>query len=162
MKRALGAALLVTLLAGCYGPDPNVTEQGEGLPVLSLEFPSVVKPGSVETAVLTIENPGPEDMDSIVVAFSRLGDPELPLPLVEVSTPGDEGPVRSVDPEPRAVGQGGVVFTFGGIAEGEEMTITFELMVPDEAGKIGNAIQVYDGSDAERARGVRLEASVER
>ena len=162
MTRLAVATALAVLLAGCYGPDPNLTEEGKGRPVVSLEFPSVVEPGSVETAVLTIENPGPEDMDSIVVAFSRLGDPELPLPLVEVTAPGERGPVRSVDPEPSAVGQGGVVFTFGGIAEGDEMTITFELAIPEDEGKVGNAIQVYDGADAERARGVRLETTVER
>lgn len=162
MTRLFAAAALVGLLGGCFGPDPNVTDDGRGLPVLTLDFPSVVAPGSVETAVLTIENPGPEDMDSIVVAFSRLGDPALPLPLVEVSAQGEDSPVRSIDPEPRAVGQGGVVYTFEGIAVGETVTITFELAVPSEEGKVGNAVQVYDGSDPDRARGVRLESQVRR
>ncbi len=162
MRRLIAVAALVGLLGGCFGPDPNVTDDGKGLPVLTLDFPAVVEPSSVATAVLTIENPGPEDMDSIVVAFSRLGDPELQLPLVEVSAPDEDGPVRSIDPEPRAVGQGGVIFTFGGIAEGEEMTITFELATPSEEGKVGNAVQVYDGTDPDRARGVRLEAQVQR
>ena len=162
MTRIVAVALTLGLLGGCFGPDPNVTEEGEGLPVLTLDFPSEVETDSVATAVLTIENPGPEDMESLVVAFSRLGDPELPLPLVEVSAPDEDGPVRSIDPEPRAVGQGGVVFTFEGIAEGEETTITFELAIPSEEGKVGNSIQVYDGADPDRARGVRLEASVTR
>ena len=162
MKRLVVLAACAALLAGCYGPDPNVTDDGKGLPVLTLDFPGEVKPESVHEAVLTIDNPGPEDMGSIVVAFSRLGDPELPLPLVEVSAPNEQGPVRNVDPEPQAVGQGGVVFTFEGIAEGDSMTITFEIRVPPDEGKIGNAVQVYDGADPDRARGVRLEAEVTR
>ena len=162
MKHLVVLAACAALLAGCYGPDPNVTDEGKGLPVLTLDFPEEVKPESVHDAVLTIDNPGPEDMDSIVVAFSRLGDPALPLPLVEVSARDEQGPVRSVDPEPQAVGQGGVVFTFEGIPEGGSMTITFELLVPKDEGKVGNAVQVYDGSDPDRARGVSLEAQVKR
>lgn len=161
MRILVALAASAALLVGCYGPDPNLTDEGKGLPVLTLDFPEEVKPESVHEAVLTVDNPGPEDMDSIVVAFSRLGDPALPLPLVEVSG-NAQSPVRSVDPEPQAVGQGGVLFIFEGLPEGETMTITFELRVPNHEGTVGNAVQVYDGSDTNRARGVRLEAEVTR
>ena len=162
MRILVALAASAALLVGCYGPDPNLTDDGKGRPVVTLDFPATVEPESVHDAVLTIDNPGPEDMNSIVVAFSRLGDPALPLPLVEVSAPDEQGPVRSIDPEPQAIGQGGVVYTFEGLPEGESMTITFELQVPRDEGTVGNAVQVYDGADPDRARGVRLEAEVKR
>jgi hypothetical protein len=66
----------------------------------------------------------------------------------------------SVDPEPNAVGENGVIYTFDGLAEGETVTITFEVRAPTQEGPVGNAVQVYEGSDPNRARGVRLEAEV--
>jgi hypothetical protein len=160
LTKLILAAVALLIATACTGPDPNVTEDGEGLPVLTLEFPEVIEPGSTNDAVLTIENPGPGDFDSLVVAFSLLGDPELPAPLVDVSPPGRDGPVVSVAPEPNAIGENGVIYTFDGLPEGETMTITFELRAPAQEGKVGNAVQVYDGSDPNRARGVRLEAEV--
>ena len=49
---------------------------------------------------------------------------------------------------------------FGGLAEGESMQITFELVMPDVRGKVGNAVTVYDGSEPSRARGTRIEVSL--
>ena len=162
MRRLVAAAVALLLLGGCFGPDPDLTPEGKGLPELSLEFPATAAPGSVQTAALTIDNPGPGDLSAIVVAFSRLGDPALPPPIVEVAGPGQEDPVRSVDPEPNAVSRDGAIYTFDGLGEGETMTIRFELTIPDVDGKVGNAVQVYDGQDPDRARGVRLLTEVER
>lgn len=155
---ALGAVLLVT---GCFGPDPDITPEGKGFPELAIEFPAATEAGSVETATLTIVNPGPAEMGSVVVAFSRLGDPQLPLPVVEVTARGEQSPVRDVEPAPEAVSQDGVVYRFGSLAEGETLEVTFELAVPDIDGPAGNAVLVYDGREPDRARGVRLETEVE-
>ena len=162
MRKVGAAVALAFVLAACYGPDPDLTAQGKGLPELSLDFPATAAPGSVETAVLTVDNPGPADMSAIVVAFSRLGDPALPVPIVEVAGPGQEDPVRSVDPKPTAVSRDGAIYTFGPLDEGGTMTIRFELAIPEVEGKVGNAVQVYDGREPDRARGVRLETKVER
>ena len=146
----------------CYGgPDPNLTEDGLSKPEPTLEFPEETTAGSTVTEELTILNPGPGDMDSLVVAFSRLGDPKLPAPIVDVSPrKDDDGVVRDVVPEPRAVSPDGVIYTFGGLDEGREIVITFSLRIPAVTGPAGNAILVYEGSDPERAKGVRLETEV--
>lgn len=159
MKRLFVCVLTVLSLGACY-PDLPASDEEKGKPELSLQFPSSTTPGSVETAELTITNPGPEPMSSIVVAFSRLGDPSLPAPIVDVAPPKGEGPVKDITPEPNGVSSEGIIFTFDGLDEEESMTISFELMVPAEDGAAGNAILVYDGQDTERARGVRLETEV--
>lgn len=148
------------LFVACFGDSQSVTEQGKGFPELTLDFPASTTAGSTETAALTIMNPGPEDMDSLVVAFSRLGDPELPQPIVDVVGRNDEGSVRDVDPRPNAVSPDGIIYTFDGIAEGESTTVTFTLVVPNQTGPAGNAILVYEGQDPNRARGVRLKTEV--
>lgn len=154
------ASIATLLLVGCYGDSQSLTEDGEGFPELTLEFPETTTAGSTETATLTIINPGPGDMESLVVAFSRLGDPELPQPIVDVVARGDQGSVRDVSPQPNAVSPDGVIYTFDGLAEGESMTVTFTLVIPAGTGPAGNAIQVYEGQDPERGRGVRLETEV--
>lgn len=153
-------ALSVAVLGACYGPDAGTTDGAKSKPELSLEFPASTSPGSSESAELTITNPGPEAMDSIVVAFSRLGDPELPQPVVDVVGRNEEGAVEDVTPKPNAVSPDGIIYTFDGIAEGESLTVTFTLVVPQETGPAGNAILVYEGQDPDRARGVRLETEV--
>ena len=158
-RAALAAATL--LLVSCYGPDPNLTDKGLGKPEVTLSFPEATTSGSTETASLTISNPGPGDMDSLVVAFSRLGDPKLPPPLVDVTSRNDEnGVVENVTPEPRGVSPDGIIYTFAGLDEGEQVVIEFELHIPVLTGPAGNAILVYEGSDPERAKGVRLETEV--
>ena len=154
-------ASLIVVMSGCYGPDPNVTPAG-GLPQLTIDIPDPVTAGSTQSMTLTVENPGPEDMDSVVVAFSRLGDPDLPLPLIDVSARGETGPIVAVSPSPNGASPDRVVFTFGGIDEGGRMTITFRVQIPEETGFYGNAVQVYEGSHPNRARGVRLETHVRR
>jgi len=162
VKRLVLGCLLAAFFAGCYLPDPDLTPEGKGLPVVTLgDFPATVAPGSRHSVALTIENPGPSDMESIVVAFSRLGDPALPEPIVDVAPRGDTGPVEAVEPEPDAVSQDGVIYRFGSLEEGDTLTIVFELSIPQIDGPAGNAVQVYDGAEPDRARGVRLETRVE-
>lgn len=162
MSRLAVLAMAALVFASCYGgPDPNLTKDGLSKPELTLEFPEETTAGSTQTAELTILNPGPGDMDSLVVAFSRLGDPKLPAPIVDVSPRDDDGgTVRDVVPEPQAVSPDGVIYTFDGLDEGRELVIRFSLRVPPVSGPAGNAILVYEGSDPERARGVRLETEV--
>ena len=160
MKHVVLAGVAALSLAACFGPDPGVTESGKGKPEPTIEFPATATPGSVQEAELIVTNPGPGDMQSVVVAFSRLGDPKLPLPIVDVAPPNGEGPVVDVTPKPNAVSPDGVIYTFSGLDEGDALTITFRLRIPVERGPAGNAILVYEGQDPERARGVRLETEV--
>ncbi|HET7481386.1 MAG TPA: hypothetical protein VFK89_00860 [Actinomycetota bacterium] len=160
--RALAALGLVSvLLAGCYGPDPDVTDAG-GKPELTLDFPDPAPAGTVQELTITVSNPGPEDMDSVVVAFSRLGDPRLPPPLIDVAAKREPGAITDITPSPNGTSPDRVVFTFDGIREGDSRTITFRVEMPADAGFYGNAILVYEGSHPGRAKGVRLETHVRR
>ena len=155
------AAVALVLLGGCFENDANLTEGGEGKPELALSFPETTTSGSIEVAELTILNPGPGEMESLVVAFSRLGDPQLPPPIVDASPQrGRDGVVQDVSPAPRAVSPDGIIYTFDGIGEGEQLVVEFSLRIPVIDGPAGNAILVYEGQDPERARGVRLETEV--
>lgn len=159
MRRIAALAVAACLLTSCFGNDPNLTEEGLSKPELALEFPATTTAGSTATAELTITNPGPGDMESLVVAFSRLGDPKLPPPIVDV-TPRKQGAVRDVVPAPTAVSPDGVIYTFDGLDEGDQMVVTFSLRIPPVTGAAGNAILVYEGSDPDRAKGVPLETEV--
>lgn len=155
------AAAAALLLGACFENDANLTDAGEGKPELSVTFPETTTSGSMATAQLTILNPGPGAMDSVVVAFSRLGDPQLPPPIVDASPQrGKDGAVQDVSPAPKAVSPDGIVYTFEGLGEGEQLVVEFTLRVPAVQGPAGNAILVYEGQDPERARGVRLETEV--
>lgn len=148
------------MLAACFGADQELTEAGDGYPELALEFPESVTSGSTETAALSVTNPGPGEMGSLVVSFSRLGDPALPPPLVDVTGRNREGTVRDVTPEPNAVSPDGITYTFDGLDVGETVTIEFDIAIPVTEGPAGNAILVYEGQDPNRARGVRLRTEV--
>jgi hypothetical protein len=100
-------------------------------------------------------------MDSVVISFSRVGDPSLPEPIVESGTGGQTEAVTSVSPEPVAVSPDAVNYRFGPLAEGDSMTIRFELLLPDARGEVGNAVQVWDGSEPERAGGDRLSTTLQ-
>lgn len=157
---ALGA-----LVTACFsGDDPNLAPSGRGLPVVSVEFPETAPPGSVQDAVLQIENPGPGDIEFLSVTFTlvgpRQGQRDFPVPIVGPGNPTDHPNVEEVVPEPRAISEDGVVFNFGPLAEGAETTITFRLRLPDRPGPAANSVQVSDGQELERARGVRLEILV--
>jgi hypothetical protein len=87
----------------------------------------------------------------------------MPLPLVGIAMEGEESPsVLEVEPEPEGIGQGGVVYRFDGLAEGDSVVIRFTLKAPVVPGTAASSVQVYDGADVSRARGVRLQTSVER
>jgi hypothetical protein len=155
VRRLAALATFVLVLGSCYGPDASLTESGKSKPELELQFPSTTAPGATEVAELTITNPGPQAMDSLVVAFSRLGDPDLPAPVVDVAPPNGEGAVRDVSPKPRGSSPEGIIYTFEGLEDDASVTISFTLVMPTDSGAAGNAILVYDGRDPERARGVR-------
>ncbi len=162
MIRAFAAAAAVTIaLVGCAGPDPNLTESGKGKPVVTAAFPETAAPGDVVTAVIEVENPGPGDIEPIVVAFTRVGDPSLPLPIVEPRRGLREAGIEDIRPEPRGASPTDSTFTFEGVREGESTTIEFDLRIPPDAeGTFGNVIQVYDGAEIDRARGARIQLEV--
>jgi hypothetical protein len=165
VRATLALALVALSMGACFGPDPNVTGEGKARPEVEVSAPAEASSGDVVDVRLAIANPGPGAFDSIVVAFSRLGDADLPPPLVDVAPRRGPKPVASVDPKPNAVGQNGVVYTFDGLDEGDSMTITFEVTVPpvtEIGSSVGNAVVVYDGAEPNRARGVRLEIEVPR
>jgi hypothetical protein len=162
--RAATALLAAFVFVSCFGRDTSVTPSGKGRPELTLDFPATSSPGSTQSAMLTVENPGPEPMTSLVVAFLRVGPARgggLPEPIVDGAAQQQNPAIVDIDPEPRAISQAAVEFTFDGLAEGESMTITFRLRVPRMLGEAANSITVYDGSDANRARGIRLQTMVE-
>lgn len=162
MRKALAAiAAGLLVLGGCSGPDPNLTGSGKGKPLVTAEFPDTAAPGDVVTAVIHVENPGPGDMEPIVVAFTRVGDPSLPLPIVEPRRTLKDAGIEDIRPEPQGASPMDSTFTFPGVAEGDSTTIEFDLRVPDDAeGTMGNVIQVYDGAEIDRARGARLQLEV--
>lgn len=161
---AAGAAALLILLTGCFGPDPNLTETGKGRPVLSVEFPEEAAPGAVETATLTVENPGPGDIEILTVAFAGVGVPAasgpLPADLVPVTTTPDNPAVASVEPEPQKVSNDGVVYYFGRLGEGDTTEIAFDLVLPKTPGPVASSVSVYDAREIDRIRGVRLATAI--
>ena len=161
MRRLVVACLAcASLLVACTGPDANVTESGAGKPQLTIEFPETAGSGDVVTASLQVTNPGPRDMDSIVVSFVRVGDPRLPQPIVEPRKGRRLSGIEDIRPEPRGQSPADATYAFQGIPEGESLTLEFDLRVPEGPGTFGNSVQVYDGSEVDRAAGVRLEIEV--
>ncbi len=161
MKKLVVAAIAVGLpLLACTGPDPNLTESGTGKPEVTAEFPEEAAAGDVVTASIRVTNPGPEDMASLVVSFARVGDPSLPYPIVEPLPNRARAGIRDIRPEPTGESPPDATYTFGPLAEGDSTTIEFDLVIPDRDGLVGNSVQVYDGAEPERARGVRLETEV--
>jgi len=162
------AALLLAVLAvaaSCYGSDANLTESGKGLPELSVEFPERSAPGTTQRALLTVTNPGPGRMSSVVVSFARVGPrrggSELPVPIVDGAAKGVNPAVVDITPKPNEISTAAVEFFFDGLAEGETAEIVFELEVPTTRGEAANSVTVYDGSEPKRARGARLQTIVE-
>lgn len=165
MRRLVPAIVAaLTLLPACFGPDPNLTETGKGKPVITAEFPETASGGAIETATLTIENPGPGDMSSVVVAFVTVGvaaaSGPLPNDLVPITTSADNPAVVSITPEPRSVSDDGVVYVFDGLEEGETMEIAFRIRVPTEPGPAASSVSVYAGDEADRIRGLRIQTTV--
>ena len=164
LLRALVVAVCLMLVGGgCVGRDPNVTETGKSKPLVAIRFPAEVEAGSSQVLEIDVENPGPVDMDGIVVAFSFVGpvaSGELPLPVIPVGSGGENPAIESVEPEPQAVSQDGVVFVFDALPEGETITIAFTVKIGDARGVASNAVTVYAGDDVERASGGRLQTKV--
>ena len=161
MSRVLAAAVLLALAGmACRGPDPNVTETGAGKPRVSVEFPETAEAGDVLTATIEITNPGPEDIDVIVVSFARVGDPSLPLPIVEPLPGRARSGIVAIRPEPNGESPPDATYTFDGLPEGGSTTIEFDLRIPDLKGTVGNVVQVYDGAEVARASGARIETEV--
>lgn len=154
------AALALLVLVACTGPDPNLTATGAGKPELSVDFPESAGSGDVVTASIQITNTGPQDMDSIVVSFVRVGDPSLPEPIVEPRKGRLQSGIEDIRPEPRGQSPADATYAFEGIPEGESVTLEFDLRMPQGPGTFGNSVQVYDGSEVDRAAGVRLEIEV--
>lgn len=160
LRTTLVAGLVVAALVACTGAEPNLTETGAGKPELSAEFPETAAPGEVVTAVIEVTNPGPQDMDSIVVSFVRVGDPSLPQPIVEPRQGRLRSGIEDIRPEPRGESPPDATYAFEGVAEGGSITLEFDLRMPDEPGTFGNSVQIYDGSEVGRAAGIRLEIEV--
>lgn len=166
MLRAVTLLLVsVAALSACYGENPNLTEGGLGRPYVTVEFPATVESGSTHDAIVTVENPGPGDMDSVVIAFARVGPARggepLPYPIIDPGARRENPAIVAIDPEPAGISTDAVVFRFGRLPEGESMSITFTLEVPAVAGPAANSVTAYAGEDPSRARGARLDTDVE-
>jgi hypothetical protein len=139
--------------AACFGAD----DSGPRPPEVSIDFPATSEAGSVQTMILTVTNPGPEPMSSVLVTFTRVG---IDVPIVDGAARRDNPAVVSIDPEPLTVDQSAVVYQFDGLADGESTTIEFRLKVPVRRGVAANSVQVSDGGSPDRLRGLRLETTV--
>jgi hypothetical protein len=139
--------------AACFGAD----DSGPRPPEISIAFPATSEAGSVQAMILTVTNPGPEPMSSVLVTFTRVG---MDTPIVDGAARRRNPAVVSIDPEPLTVDQAAVVYQFEGLAEGESTTIEFRLKVPVRQGEAANSVQVSDGGSPDRGRGVRLETTV--
>lgn len=151
------------LCVACFPPDTELTDAGRGLPDLTAEIEPVLEPGSTTQLSVIITNPGPGDMTSVIVSFSRVGasaQEELPQPLVDVGVQKESDSIIGSDPEPESISLDAMTYKFAGLREGESVTIVFELKVPKQQGAYANALVAYDGVDVERARGIRINATV--
>lgn len=161
----LGVPLVAALLLGavCAG-DPT----GPGQPQLELSFPAKAASSTVETATLVVTNPGPENIETLVVSFSLVGSAggTVSEPLVASGARKRSPSIADVRPEPGGVSLDGVVFRFAGpssspvLAAGEEIGLEFDIRVPRRPGLSASSVQVYAGEDSERGQGVRLETEV--
>ncbi len=154
---ALTLILLSLIATGCFA-DTNVTDSGKGLPVVTVDLPLSVSAGDRVTATFRIQNPGPGDIAGLSIAFVRVGND---FPIVDYAAKGSNPAIAAIDPEPLAVDRAGVVYRFPGIEEGGEVTISFELVIPDHLGPVANSVTVSAAEDAERLDGIRLETTVE-
>lgn len=172
MTRVIAAGAAALLFAACFGPSQETTESGRGLPTVSVEIPAEVAAGSVQDVTVRVSNPGPGDIGTLAVAFTLVGpvqeDGTLPTPIVGTGSSATESAVVSQSPEATAVSENGTVFVFGSdgdeprLPEGGEMEIVFEIRMPTQEGVAANSLQVYDGSEVDRAAGVRLETTIGR
>ena len=161
--RIAACALALVALSACYGSgSSDLSREGHGRPRLSIEFPSSTTAGATEELVVHVSNPGPGAMDSIFLAFTNVGVPGsgIGTALVPFGRRGENPAIASVSPEPDAVSDDGVVYRFPGLEVGASATITFSVVVPSTPGPAANSLQVYDGSEPDRAAGIRVGTTV--
>jgi hypothetical protein len=84
----------------------------------------------------------------------------IPPAIVPLGAAGENEVVLEIRPEPIAVSADGIVYIFEGLGEGEAKTIEFEIRVPEDPGSAANAVIVSDAQDVERARGTRMETTI--
>lgn len=162
VRVALGVVACAAL-AACYTTNSNLSSEGHGIPQLKVEFPQSVPAGSTEELRLTVTNPGPGDMDSVFVAFTAVGVPGsgIGTSLVETGRNGRNPAIVGVEPDADDVSDDGVVYRFPGLKVGRSTTIVFELVIPKVSGPAANSVQVYDGSEPDRAIGMRVATTVQ-
>jgi hypothetical protein len=164
VRRFATLAVAAMFLGACFGGGSGTSASGLGLPQVGITFPPSAAPGSRHKAVLSVADPGPGRMSSIVVAFSRTGPSPgasaLPPPIVDVGFAESNAAITAIKPRPVAVSPDGVVYRFGPLGVGKSATISFTLKVPKTPGVVANAVVVYDGQHPDRARGVRLQTVV--
>lgn len=155
-------ALALCALAACFASTGDLTTEGHGRPQLSLDFPATAAPGSTNDLVLHVTNPGPGAIDSLFVAFTNVGVPGsgLGTALVPFGRRGRSPAIAGVDPAPDGVSKDGVVYRFPALGVGDSTTITFSITVPHAAGAAASSVQVYDGSEPDRAVGMRVATTV--
>lgn len=153
-QRVLTAVALALVLGACYGAG---SDSGPAPPEVSLSFPATSEAGSLQTMTLTVTNPAPEPMSSVLVTFVRVG---MDTPIVDAAAGHTNPAIVSIDPVPLTVDQAAVVYQFDGLAEGESATIEFRLKVPVRRGVAANSVQVSDGGAPDRLEGIRLETTV--
>ena len=173
MRRILVATAAVVFAAGCFGPNPNLTESGLAKPVVTLEFPQRVDAGSTTELTVNVTNPGPGEMTSFSIAFLVVavgggrGNAQslvAPAPAPErLGTEQEVSPsIASIEPTPVDVGESGLVFRFGPLGEEESASVGFEIVAPTEPGNYANSLQVYDSRVIDRIGAVKLETEVVR
>jgi hypothetical protein len=158
----MGLALF--LLVACYGSgNSNLTQEGSGKPQMSLEFPSEAPAGTTQDLRIKVTNPGPGAMDSVFVAFTAVGVPGsgTGLPIVSPVSGSKNPAIDGIEPDALGISDDGVVYRFEGLGVGQSTTITFFLVMPDTPGPAANSVQVYDGSEPDRAVGMRLAITVQ-
>ena len=170
MLRAAFAGLAL-LLAACFGPDPSLTEGGLAKPQLTVDLPAEAAAGSSEQLVVEIDNPGPGDMSAFTVAFANVavgGTAGSVQPLLRPAPPpkqlGDEQPVSpsigAIEPDPLTVGEGGLVFGFGPLPEEKSVSVSFEIVLPDDPGTYANSVQAYDSQVLDRIDAQKLQVEI--
>lgn len=171
MLRVVLASVALAALGGCFGPSSNLTDDGLGKPLVTVDFPAEATAGSTEELLVEIDNPGPGDMSSFTVAFANVavgGTASDVQPLLRLAPPpehlGDDqsisASITSIEPEPLTVGQGGVVFGFGPLPEEETASVSFQVVLPDEGGTYANSVQVYDSQVLDRIDALKLQVEV--
>lgn len=162
MAGRIGLAIVALLAIALFIAQREVPS--EGRPEISVDFPEAADPGATETAVFTITNPGPQRMESVFLAFARVGPAAgggaIPFPIVDAGARHENPAIVAIEPEPDATSIEGVVFRFEGLDAGATMVVSFDLVIPEQPGPAANSVTAYPGEDPERAQGVRLETEV--